>query len=125
MGQLVTAVVAIVLGVGGVMVLFWLLNAGVNRLPDVWKQRLRPWVFIGPAMLVVGLFLVLPLLDTVRRSFIVDGEFGFGNYAYLFQANTLSVIWNTVLWIVLVPVVAVAVGLAVAVLADKLRPRWE
>ena len=129
MQQLVTAAVAIVAGVGGVMVLFWVLNWLVELLPSHWAERLRPLVFIGPAMLVVGLFLMVPALDTLRRSFQgpnSDQFVGLQNYDYLVSdPAVLSAIWNTVLWIVLVPTLSVVVGLAVAVLADKLRPFWE
>ncbi len=129
MGRLVTASLAILVGVGGVMALFWILNAFVERLPERTEQRLKPYVFIGPALLVAGLFLVVPALDTLRRSFQGRNseEFvGLQNYEYLVtNAAVRSAIWNTVLWIVLVPILSVAVGLAVAVLADKLKAKWE
>ena len=129
MGRLITATLAIVVGVGGVMALFWVLNALVERLPERTEQRLKPWVFIGPALLVAGLFLVVPALDTFRRSVLgrnSEDFVGLDNFEYLATNNAVhSAIWNTVLWIVLVPILSVAVGLAVAVLADKLRPRWE
>ncbi|MGH3442244.1 MAG: carbohydrate ABC transporter permease [Nitriliruptorales bacterium] len=129
MDKAVSAGVAIVVGVGGVMALYWALNAVVNRLPEVWEQRLKPYVFVGPAILVVGLFLVYPTLDTVRRSFMdpASREYvGFDNYHWLAtNGGVRALLWNNVLWIVLVPSVAVIVGLAVAVLADKLKPRWE
>ena len=54
--KLLTALLAIVVGVGGIVVLFWGLNAAVDRLlPERWRDKARPWVFIGPAVLVVGL----------------------------------------------------------------------
>lgn len=129
MSRVVTAGLAIVVGVGGVMVLFWALNALVERLSEAWEERLKPYVFIGPALVVVGFFLVYPALDTVRRSFMdaASREFvGFENYQWLATDGGIrATLWNNVLWIVLVPTMAVVVGLAVAVLADKLRPRWE
>lgn len=123
------AVAAVVIGVGGVMALFWALNAAVERLPEVWEHRLKPLVFIGPALAVVGLFLVFPALDTFRRSFQdanSEAWVGLDNYEFLLTNEALrSAIWNNVLWIALVPTVAVAIGLAVAVLADKLSVQWE
>lgn len=127
--KLLNAVVAIIVGVGGVLVLFWAMNALVERLPEKTRERLRPYVFIGPAIAVVSLFLVFPTVDTIRRSFMdaASREFvGFDNYEFLVTDPSMqAVMWNTTLWIVLVPVAAVAVGLAVATLADKLRQRWE
>ena len=129
MQELVTGVVAIAIGVGGVIALFWALNAAVERLPKHWETRLKPWVFIGPALAVVGLYLIFPALDTLRRSFLGPNseEFvGLENYEYLVTEPAIrSAIWNNVLWIVFVPTMAVIIGLAVAVLADKLSERWE
>jgi alpha-glucoside transport system permease protein len=127
--KILNGLIAVVGGVVGVIALFWLLNAAVERLPVKWEERLKPYVFIGPALLVVGAFLVFPTLDTIRRSFLnaSSTEFvGFDNYAALFTNQALlSAIWNNVLWIIFVPTFSVAAGLAVAVLADKLRPKAE
>lgn len=129
MTAIFTGIVAIILGVGGVMALFYGLNVAVERLPEESEQRLKPYVFIGPALAVVGLFLIFPTLDTLRRSFQGPQStewVGFDNYAALFTDSALlSAIWNTLMWLVLVPAIAVAIGLAVATLADRLRPRWE
>ncbi|MBW3659482.1 MAG: sugar ABC transporter permease, partial [Actinobacteria bacterium] len=129
MQELMTGVVAIAIGVGGVIALFWALNAAVERLPKHWETRLKPWVFIGPALAVVGLYLIFPALDTFRRSFLgANSEkfVGLQNYEYLVTEPAIrTAIWNNVLWIVFVPTMAVIIGLAVAVLADKLSERWE
>lgn len=129
MNSLITAVVAIVLGVGGAILLFWALNALVERLPEVWEQRLKPFVFIGPAFVVVTAFLVFPALDTLRRSFLgpTSEEFvGTENFQFLFTDPQIrSAVINTLLWIIFVPIAAVIVGLAIATLADRLSPRWE
>ncbi len=86
-------------------------------------------MFVGPALLIVGLFLLYPAVDTLVRSFqgpTSDEWVGLDNYRYLAtDSSAREAIWNNVLWIVVVPTVAVAVGLAVAVLADKLTTRWE
>ncbi len=129
MGGLVSGLVAVVLGVGGVVALFYGLNATVERLPETWELRLKPYVFIGPAIAVVGLFLVFPTVDTFRRSFqgpLSEQWVGLENYVALFTDQALqSAIWNTLLWIVIVPAAAVVIGLAVATLADRLSSRWE
>jgi alpha-glucoside transport system permease protein len=128
--KLVTALVAIVVGVGGTVGLFYALNYLVEHvLPERMRDTARPWVFIGPAVLIVGLYLLFPAVDTIRRSFMdarSDSFTGAENYRFLVtDAGMLSTIWNNVLWIIVVPTVSVAVGLAVAVLADKLKPKWE
>jgi alpha-glucoside transport system permease protein len=129
MGELVNALAAIVIGVGGVVTLFYVLNALVERLPKRWEERFKPYVFVGPAVFVVAAFLVYPALDTVRLSFLdADGDsfVGASNYQFLFTEPAMrTAIWNNVKWIVVVPSLAVAIGLAVATLADKLRPKTE
>lgn len=128
--KLLTALLAIVIGVGGIVVLFWSLNALVERgLPERWRDRARPWVFIGPSVLIVGLYLLFPAVDTIRRSFMdarSESFVGFENFEFLVTNDALrETIWNNLLWILLVPAVSVAIGLAVAVLADKLTAKWE
>ena len=129
MGQLLNVLIAIVVGVGGVIALFWVLNYLVEKLPEKWEHRLKPYVFIGPAVAIVSLFLLYPAIDTIISSFqnADSTQFvGTENYRFLLQDPTLkTAVWNNVLWIALVPTLSVIVGLAVAVLADKLKPRWE
>lgn len=127
--KVINALLAVVGGVGGIMLLFWALNAAVERLPEKAEQRVKPYVFIGPAMLAVAVFLVYPGLRTVVLSFFGSNsqEFvGGRNYVALAQDRSLrSAIVNNVLWILVVPTLAVIVGLVVAVLADRLSPRAE
>jgi alpha-glucoside transport system permease protein len=129
MEKLLSALIAILLGVGGVTALYFLLNAVVERLPGPWEARVKPYVFIGPAVLVVGLFLVYPAVQTVVYSFANDDSTAFvgvDNYLALFSdAGFYSVLFNNLLWIVIVPTISVAIGLLVAVLADRLRPKAE
>jgi alpha-glucoside transport system permease protein len=128
--KLLTALLAVVVGLGGTVGLFYGLNYLVEHaLPKRMRNVARPWVFIGPAVAIVGLYLLFPAVDTIRRSFMdarSESFTGLENYTYLFTDDAvLSTIWNNVLWIVVVPTISVAVGLAVAVLADKLKPKWE
>ena len=61
----VITIVAIVWGVGGVALLYWVFNGIVERLSDQWTRRLQPFVFVGPAMAILLWYLALP----VYRSF--------------------------------------------------------
>jgi alpha-glucoside transport system permease protein len=127
--QLLTGLLAIVAGVAGVFALFWGLNAVVERLPPVWEQRLKPYVFIGPAIAVLGIFLVFPAVRTIYVSFLdnrSESWVGLANYEVLARDPDMrSAIFNTLLWILIVPITSVAVGLLVAVLSDRLSPTWE
>ncbi|KAA1427338.1 carbohydrate ABC transporter permease [Nocardioides antri] len=127
--KLINAALAIVAGVGGMLALFWILNAIVERLPGRWEERLKPYVFIGPAVALVGLFLVYPAVQTVIYSFADKNSqkwVGFENYKALWNDdNFRSALLNNLLWILVVPAVSVVIGLLIAVLADRLRPTSE
>lgn len=127
--KLANGLIAVAAGVAGAMALFWALNALAERLPGKWEDRIKPYVFVGPALAMLALFLIFPALLTVRDSFFnrTSTDFvGFRNYtAILGQPAILSVFFNNLIWIVVVPTFSVITGLAVAVLADRLKPRWE
>ena len=51
------ALVAIVWGVGGVALIYWVFNNLVEQLPDAWTARLQPFVFVGPAIAILAWYL--------------------------------------------------------------------
>jgi alpha-glucoside transport system permease protein len=129
-------IVAIVWGVGGVAVLYWVFNGIVERLSDEWTQRLQPFVFVGPAMAILIWYLALPALRTFYLSlFGRDGPpsgvgffasfsstafVGLGNYVAIFSQRLLQeAIRNNLMWIVFGSTLSVVFGLLVAVLADR------
>lgn len=127
--KVINALLAIVGGVGGAMLLYYVLNLLVQRLPSRWEQRIKPFVFIGPAVLAIGLFLIYPAVRTIIVSFAnaqTTKWVGFENYTDLLGSEDfIQVLVNTLLWIIIVPALVVGMGLAVAVLADRLGPRSE
>jgi alpha-glucoside transport system permease protein len=129
MEKLLIAVMAILAGVGGITLLYFLLNFLVERLPGRWEHRLKPFAFIAPAVVIVGLFLVYPAVQTIVYSFANDEStafIGLTNYQELFSDSDFrSALFNNLLWIIIVPTMSVIIGLLVAVLADKLSARFE
>jgi alpha-glucoside transport system permease protein len=127
--KIANALIAIVGAVAGSLLLYWALNKVVERLPSKWEERLKPWVFIGPAVAVIGLFLIYPAIRTLILSFAnaQSTEFvGIVNYTDLLSSDTFrATMFNTLLWVAIVPAFTVAFGLAVAVLADRLKDRAE
>ena len=117
--------VALVVGVVGVFVLYWAMNRLVDYLPAVIRGGVRPYVFVGPALVILAVFLVYPVINTIVISFgdsQGQGFVGLDNYEFVFtDESMLRSIRNTLGWIVIVPLVAVSVGLAFATLADRLR----
>jgi alpha-glucoside transport system permease protein len=127
--RLINALLAIVGGVGAALLLFWILNKLVEMLPPKWEERLKPWVFIGPAVAAIGFFLIYPAIRTIILSFAnaqSTGWVGLENYTDLLGSSDFrQTLYNTLLWIAVVPAVTVALGLGVAVLADRLGPQSE
>jgi alpha-glucoside transport system permease protein len=117
--------VALGVGVGGVFFLFWAMNRALAFLPVRFREQARPWVFVGPALVMLSVFLVYPVINTILISFkdAHSQKFvGLDNYRFVFtDESMLRSIRNTFGWMILVPVVAVSIGLAFATLADRLR----
>jgi alpha-glucoside transport system permease protein len=133
-----TVAVAIVWGVGGVALLFWVFNGIVERLPDAWTERFQPFVFVGPAMFILIWYLAFPAVRTFYlslfgrdgpppgigffKSFSTDAFVGLGNYIAIFSERLLQEsIRNNLMWIVFGSTFSVGLGLLVATLADRSR----
>jgi alpha-glucoside transport system permease protein len=117
--------VAILIGVVGVFFVFWAMDQLVDVLPERRREGVRPYVFVGPAIVVLSVFLIYPVVNTLLISFRDSqgkGFVGLDNYEFVFtNESMLRSLRNTAGWIILVPTVAVSVGLAFATLADRLR----
>jgi alpha-glucoside transport system permease protein len=117
--------VAILVGVVGVFGLYWAMNRAVELLPARYREGIRPYVFVGPALVILGVFLVYPVVNTILLS--LKDQFGeefvgLANYQFVFtDEGMLRALRNTAGWVILVPLVAVSIGLAFATLADRLR----
>ncbi|HEX6332395.1 MAG TPA: sugar ABC transporter permease [Actinomycetota bacterium] len=117
--------VAILVGGAGVFLLFWEMNRLVDIVSVRFRETIRPYVFVGPALVLLAVFLVYPVFRTFLASFQSRNstEFvGFENYQFVFTDNVmLTAIRNTAGWMILVPIVAVSIGLAFATMVDRLR----
>jgi len=93
--------------------------------------RWRPWLFVGPALLLIAFFLVYPTIMTIARSFFGRGTRLFGptvqyvglaNWQYVFTNSTmLTALRNNALWAVLFTTCTVSFGLILAVLLDRVK----
>lgn len=71
-GKLIIALVALVVGIAGIWALFILANRIVDRMTGKWRSRVRPYVFVGPAMFLLVVFLVFPTISTIYTSVTED-----------------------------------------------------
>ena len=123
--KLITALVAVV-GVPLVMIGYiWATEQVLRIVPGRFKPRVRPWLWLAPAIGLLGLFLVYPTIGTVFRS-LRDARnesfVGFDNYTWFFtDQGAQSALVNNVLWLVLLTLIVVGVGLMFAVLVDRVR----
>ncbi|MGI5236604.1 carbohydrate ABC transporter permease [Dactylosporangium sp. CA-139066] len=89
------------------------------------KERLQAMGFLGPALVLLCLGLLYPLIRTVYLSFFnEDGSsfIGVDNYTWIFtNDDTLLMLRNTLFWVVCVPLLSTGFGLLYAVLVDKAR----
>ncbi|MBE7195254.1 MAG: sugar ABC transporter permease, partial [Gordonia polyisoprenivorans] len=132
MNQIVSVLASVV---GGLVVSFLIylgLNFLVSKTGRWGRVKLLPLVFLGPVVLLLVVFLIVPVVITVYQSFLKYDQYGlstFGglsNYVSLFTSSSfLSTLFNNLLWIIFVPALTVIIGLAVAVLADRLGPKRE
>ncbi len=107
-------------------------------VPNIMRQgRLAPFLYLLPAILVIGLFIVYPMVATIRLSFTdrsgelsaanscIDGEPCWGifeNFRYaLTSPGMLTVLRNNALWLLLMVPATVAAGLLIALMADRVR----
>lgn len=123
--RIFSAISAIIIGSGGTIGLFYLANYLTEKLPRQWRSHILPWVYTFPAILFLSAYLVLPSLRTIYLSFFDRQSLnfvGWDNYLYAFTNNSMLIAFrNNLLWLVLVTSISVALGLAIAVLVDRVR----
>ncbi|BCB87251.1 carbohydrate ABC transporter permease [Phytohabitans suffuscus] len=81
--------------------------------------------FLLPVVVLLLIGLVVPVIRTLLLS-LRNGDnsawVGLDNYGWMFSNDDiLNVLWNSLLWVVLVPLVATSVGLLYAVMVDRAR----
>jgi alpha-glucoside transport system permease protein len=136
--QVLNALVTVAIGVGACVFYFWGVNWLLDRLlvsgadapgkvavgRDRLRSQIRPWLFLFPALFFMTLYLIYPVFETLRLSlFNRSGTtfVGFANYLWAINNDVFrQSIFNNLLWLIVVPTFATALGLLVAVLADRL-----
>ena len=125
----VTALVAIVWGVGGAIGLFFSANFVVERMPATWRRKFTPFVFIGAAIAILSWYLFVPTLRSIYASLMgpdTEQFVGLGNYIYAFTSDQmLQSFRNNLLWLIFGTGFSVGIGLLIATLADRAHPAFE
>ncbi|WP_067134855.1 carbohydrate ABC transporter permease [Microtetraspora malaysiensis] len=100
-------------------------------------RALAPLAWIGPAIVLIGVVVVWPVIEMIRSSFlkinrsgVVQGSNGTGNYAKLFEEPDFpGVMARSVIWVVAVVAITILLSLALAQLFNQRFPgrrlaRW-
>jgi alpha-glucoside transport system permease protein len=127
--KMFNAVLTVLYGLGAALVIYWALNKLAELLPEKLEARLKPYFYILPAYLAITVYLLYPAIQTVINSFqdrASEEWVGLQNYTDLLTDPSFrDTLFNTLLWMLVVPAATVVIGLAVATLADRLKPGTE
>lgn len=97
----------------------------VQKVWARWRAPLTPWLWVGVATLMVAIFLLWPVINTIWLSlFNFDSSqfVGLANYRQIFTSHQmLTVLRNNLLWLVLATAGTVVLGLLIAVLVDRVK----
>ena len=93
--------------------------------PGRWRRHAVTAVFLVPAGLMLGVWIVYPTVYTAWRS-LYDREgddfVGLDNYQTLFTTDILvTAIRNNAIWLAVVPALVTSIGLIFGVLTEKIR----
>jgi alpha-glucoside transport system permease protein len=120
--KLLLAAIALAVGVGGIWLLYIGVGALVSLLRPKWRDRILPWVFVGPALALLAVFLVYPAAGTILRSFMDnDGQLTLRNYAVLTESEFTQILRNNAIWLIVGTGGSVLLGLVIAGLFDRIR----
>jgi alpha-glucoside transport system permease protein len=88
------------------------------------RAMIRPWLFLGPALFLLIVYLVYPVVATFILSFYDrTGEQFVGAQNYLWAFNDREFrqsIFNNILWLAVVPAACTFFGLVIAVMTDRI-----
>lgn len=82
-------------------------------------------IFLGPALVLILAGVVIPGVRTILFSFMnpdSNGFIGLENYRWMIaDPNVKTILINTILWIMVVPLFTAALGLLLAIMLDRIK----
>ena len=129
--------ITIMIGVGGCVGYFYFSNQFLDKVlfpakgPNIGRNinranMVRPWLFLFPALLALGLYLAYPVVETLRLSLTerLPGDesafVGLANYEKMFnEPKFWEALKNNMLWLLIVPALSTLFGLLAAQLSDR------
>jgi alpha-glucoside transport system permease protein len=93
--------------------------------PGAWRRYGVSLIFLAPAAVLLGVWIIYPTIRTIYRSFFDrsgDDFVWFDNYEEMFRSDVLfTAIKNNAIWVLVVPALVTAIGLVFAVLTERIR----
>ncbi len=135
--QIFNALLTILIGVGGCIGYFYGSNLILEKLLPVntsndaravrnlkRQSLIRPWLFLAPALILLTLYLLFPVFQTIWLSFhdkAGDKFVGVANYKWAFNDSQFrQSIFNNLIWLLVVPAACTLFGLVIAALTDRI-----
>ncbi|MDR6104276.1 alpha-glucoside transport system permease protein [Agrobacterium larrymoorei] len=135
--QIVSALGVVIVGVFACAAYYWLSDKALQFIFPVKdgdvihasrnlnrRAAIRPWLFVGPALLLLAVYLVYPVVATFILSFYDrtgTNYVGSANYVWAFyDAGFRQSIFNNILWLAVVPAACTFLGLVIAVMTDRI-----
>ncbi|WP_430868189.1 carbohydrate ABC transporter permease [Demequina aurantiaca] len=131
--NLLMGAIAIVVFITVIMLIMY----GADLVKGRGRDKLQLVVLISPVLILLGIGLVYPALDTFWISFnsITDAPdpdtgiytttmqfIGLENYRFAFtDPSTVRTVLNTFVWMILVPILSTGIGLGYAVFIDRAK----
>ncbi|MGV1751177.1 carbohydrate ABC transporter permease [Agrobacterium sp. CG674] len=137
MTQIVSALGVMIVGVFACAAYYWLSDKALQFIFPVKdgdvihasrnlnrRAAVRPWLFVGPALLLLIVYLVYPVVATFILSFYDrtgDNFVGLNNYRWaIYDDGFRQSIFNNILWLAVVPAACTFFGLVIAVMTDRI-----
>ncbi|MEO6349056.1 MAG: sugar ABC transporter permease [Candidatus Limnocylindrales bacterium] len=122
LAKILLALVALVVGVGGIWMLYTGLSAIVSLFSPRTQGRILPWVFVVPALILLTVYLIYPMIATTILS-VTDETKGdpLLHYKELLSPTFLAILRNNLIWLVVGTAGSVGLGLLIAGLVDRVR----
>ena len=123
--KIISTLITVLLGVGAALPSTGCSTRSPSCCRASGRQRLKPFLYILPAYVAIIFYLIYPAIQTLIYSFkdASSDRAGSGSRTTpsCCRATASSdTLFNTLLWMIVVPAVTVVLGLVVAVLADRL-----
>lgn len=121
--DLLGKILQVVMGLAVFAAIVGLLVFFIDRAPKKGRDYWQLVGFLAPAIILLAIGLVWPAIRTTGLAFLDNnGDFSWDNFIWMFtQPAAIRTLINTVIWVLLVPTLATALGLAYAVFIDKSR----